>query len=199
MNRPAHKDRGATLLELIVGLAFAGLFALMLHQFSRAMVYGVGVLATASEAEEAVRVALHVIARDLRDAGLSSDGRLGNGLRNARVDGVDAVADRNGDGDTDEANERVGYTTDAPTLTLRRSMGQAPPQPFLSNLAKQGVSFRYYDATGTLLSVAPDDLDTGKRIRRIEVTLQTESAHPDPMSAVPIRIVQSAAVALRNE
>lgn len=195
----SRRDHGATLLELIVGLAFAGLFAALLHQFSRSMLYGTGVLEAVGEAEESVRVALHVIARDLRDAGFSDDGRLGNGIRNARTDGVDAVADRNGDGDTDDANERVGYSTDAPTRTLRRSMGLAPPQPFLPNLTGQGVSFRYYDATGRRLSIDPPDAPDRANIRRIEVTLETELPHPDPASLVPIRVVQSASVALRNE
>lgn len=192
-------DRGTTLIDLLVGLAFGGLLAVMLHQFSQAMVHGVGVLAAVSEAEEAVRVALHVITRDLRDAGLSSDGRLGNGIRNARADSVDAVADRNGDGDTDDANERIGYQTDIASHTLRRSMGLAPPQPFLPNLAPGGVSFRYFDEAGSALAIDPTDRDACARIRRIEVTLQTEIAHPNPASPAPIRTVQSAAVALRNE
>lgn len=194
-----RRDRGTTLLELIVGLAFAGVFAVMMHQFSRSMVHGVGVLETVSEAQESVRVALHVITRDLRDAGFSSDGRLGNGIRNARADGINAVADRNGDGDTDDANERVGYSTDAPSRTLRRSMGSAPPQPFLPNLTARGVSFRYYDAAGQLLAINPPDGPGCADIRRIEVTLETDLPHPDPAMAVPIRIAQTGAIALRNK
>lgn len=194
-----QRDHGTTLIELIVALAFGGLFAVMLHQFSHAMIYGVGVLAAVSEAEEAVRVALHVITRDLRDAGLSRDGRLGNGIRNARSDGVDAVADRNGDGDIDDANERIGYETDTASQTLRRSLGLSPPQPFLSHIAPRGVLFRYFDGDGSAVTIDPADRDACARIRRIEVTLQTDIAHPNPASRVPIRTVQSAAVALRNE
>lgn len=197
--RGVRREDGSTLVELIVGLMFAALFAAMLQQFSRSMLHGVGVLEIASEAEEAVRVALHVITRDLRDAGCSADGRLGNGIRNARPDGVDAVADRNGDGDTDDANERVGYSTDVPTRTLRRAMGLAPPQPFLPNLTADGTSFRYYDAAGKPLLIDPPDAPDRARIRRIEVTLQIELPNPDPASPVPIRIAQSGAVALRNE
>jgi type II secretory pathway component PulJ len=192
-------DRGASLLELIVGMAFAGIFTVMLHQFSRSMVYGVGVLEAASEAEEAVRVALHVITADLRNAGFSPAGGLGNGIRNAREDGVDVVADHNGDGDSDDPNERVGYATDDATRTLRRSMGLAPPQPFLPNLVEHGVTFRYYDAAGNALLIDPPDAPERADIRRIEVTVHTELPHPDPTSPKPIRIVQSGAIALRNE
>jgi hypothetical protein len=193
-----RRDRGASLLELIVGLAFAGIFGAMLHQFSRSMVHGVGVLEVASEAEEAVRVALHVITADLRNAGFSPAGGLGNGVRSARDDGVDIIADHNGDGDSDDPNERVGYVTDAPTRTLRRAMGLASPQPFLPHLAEQGVRFRYYDAAGNVLLIDPPDAPERAEIRRIEVTLHTELPHPDPASPVPIRIVQTGAIALRN-
>lgn len=203
MNEGARRRRrieqGATLLELVVGMAFAALFAVMLHQLARSLLHGTAVLEAASEAEEAVRVALQVITRDLRDAGFSADGQLGNGIRNARPDGVDAVADRNGDGDTDDANERVGYSTDAPTRTLRRAMGLAPPQPFLPNLTTDGVFFRYYDATGTSLSIDPPNAPDRSRIRRIEVTLEIELPNPDPASPAPIRIAQSGSIALRNE
>lgn len=192
------RDTGATLLELLVGLAFAGLFGVMLHQFSRSMLHGTGVLEAASEAEESVRVALHVMTRDLRDAGYGVDGSLGNGIRSARPDGVDVVADRNGDGDTQDANERVGYSTDVATHTLRRSTGLAPPQPFLSNLTARGASFRYYDRIGTLLTIDPPDGPDCARIRRIEITLETELGNPDP-AAKPIRVAQSSAIALRNE
>jgi hypothetical protein len=194
-----RSHRGTTLVEILVGMAFSALFATMLHQLARSLLHGTAVLEVASEAEEAVRVALHVVTRDLRDAGFSVDGQLGNGIRYARPDGVDASADRNGDGDTDDANERIGYSTDAATRTLRRAMGLASPQPFLPNLTADGVSFRYYDAAGTLLSIDPPDAPDRSRIRRIEVTLQIELPNPDPAAAVPIRIAQSGSVALRNE
>jgi type II secretory pathway component PulJ len=191
------KDRGATLVELLVSLVFVALFATMLHQFSRSMLYGVRVLETASEAAEGVRIALHVMARDLRDAGFSIDGQLGNGVTIARADALEVVADRNGDGDTNDANERVGYSTDAVRRSLRRSMGNAPPQPLLSDLAVDGMTLEYFDSAGAPLATDGSPA-TQSRIRRVDVSLRLELPHPDPAAQAPVRVEQRGSVALRN-
>lgn len=196
--QPLRREQGTTLIELLVGLLFAGWFAVMLHQFSRSMLYGISTLEAASEVEESVRVALHIVTRDLRDAGFSLDGRLGNGISAARGDGVTVVADRNGDGDTDDPNERISYSIDAASHTLRRGTGLAPPQPFLPNLTAEGAAFHYYDAAGDLLIIDGGDDPARAKIQRVEITLQVELPNPDPRSRKPLRVAQTAAVALRN-
>jgi hypothetical protein len=142
---------------------------------------------------------VQLIVADLREAGYSPAGGLGNGLRRAEPDAVELVRDLSGDGDTDDANEQVGYRYDAGRRALMRSFGGAPPQPLLTDIPGDGVRFRYLAGDGTLLaSAAPLDEAARGRVRRVTVHVAVEIPHPDPAFTQPIRIEQDAVASLRN-
>src|SRR5262245_15771446 len=144
--RPADV-RGASLIEVMVSVCLVALFMGALHQFARVMLHGVRVLELASEAQEAARIGAHLITADLRCAGYGGNGGFGNGVRVARVEAVEIETDLNGDGDSSDASEIIGYDFDG-VHTLRRTMGNASPQPLLSDVAPNGVAFGYFDAAG---------------------------------------------------
>ncbi len=191
---------GASLVELLISVMFLGLFAIMLHQFCRTMLHGVRVLEVASEAQEAARIGIQLIVRDLRGAGFSPGGSLPNGVSQAGPDAIEIVRDLNGDGDTNDSNEMVAYSLNEEKHALMRRMGQASPQPMLNDVATDGLQFAYRSGDGAVISAGSSALDAGERarIRRIDVRLAIDAPHPDPAYRSPIRAVQTASVCLRN-
>ena len=196
MNR---ENSGAALVEVLVALLFLGLIATDLQQFARTMLRGVRGLEAATEAQEAARIATELIVRDLRNAGYGADGALANGIRIAAADTVEVGADLNGDGDTDDAQEVIGYRLGPDRRTLMRVMAGVP-QPLLTDLGLDGLRFAYHAADGSLLSGPGATLDsnTRRRVRRIDVVVAVEIPHPDPSFVTPIRSTQTATVCLRN-
>jgi prepilin-type N-terminal cleavage/methylation domain-containing protein len=191
--------RGFTLVEVLVSLLIAALFAVGVQQFARTMLRGVRVLEAAAEAQEAARLGAQLIAGDLRDAGFSPGGALGNGLRRAAVDAVAVARDLNADGDSDDANEAAAYHFAADRGALMRAPGGAPPQPLLNDVPEGGLRLTYLGADGAPLA-AVGELDPAQRarVRQVVVRLVVEVPHPDPAFSRPLRATQQVAVALRN-
>ena len=190
--------RGFTLVELLVAIVALALFAVGVQQFTRTMLRGVRVLEAAAEAQEAARLGVQLIAGDLRDAGFSPSGALGNGLRRAAPDAVAIVRDLNGDGDSDDANEAVAYQYAADRRSLLRAPGGAPPQPLLSDVPDGGVRFSFVGADGTSLAGSELDLAARALVRRVVVHVAVEIANPDPADRRPLRAEQQSTVVLRN-
>ena len=143
-------ESGATLVELLLGITLLATFLGMTHQFSRAMLRGVHVLEMASEAQEAARIGVQIIERDLREAGLDPAGAIASGIVRAEHDAVRLVRDLNGDGDTNDTNERVSYRYSGERGALMRGLGDAPEQPMLDDVPADGLEFRYFDAGGSV-------------------------------------------------
>lgn len=191
--------RGFTLVELLVGLLITAVFAIGVQQFTRAMLRGVRVLEAAAEAQETARLGAQLIAGDLRDAGFSPGGALGNGLRRAAPDGVAMARDLNGDGDSDDANEATAYHYSAERGALMRSQGGAAPQPLLDAVPVGGLLLTYAGADGVPLA-AVGELDPAQRarVRQVVVRLAVEVPHPDPAFSRPLRAAHRVTVRLRN-
>lgn len=190
---------GFSLVELLISLVVFALLATGMAQFARSMLHGVRVLEVASEAQEAARLGAQLVAGELRDAGYSPDAGLGNGVRRAAPAAIVIVRDLNGDGDSDDANETVGFQYAADRRALMRGLGAAPPQPLLADVPADGLRLAYLTADGAVLS-GPGELDAAQRarIRRIVATVAVELRNPNPADARPIRASQTAVVALRN-
>jgi prepilin-type N-terminal cleavage/methylation domain-containing protein len=197
--RNGSAARGFTLVELLVGLLVCALFLTGVHQFARAMLRGVRVLEAAAEAQEAARLGVQLIVGDLRDAGFSPTGALGNGVRRAAPGAVAVVRDLNGDGDSDDSNEAVAYEHAADRRCLLRAPGGAPPQPLLNDVPDGGLRLAYLGADGAPLASAGElDEAARTRVRRVVVQLTIEIPHPDPAARRPLRVEQEATVVLRN-
>lgn len=191
---------GFSLVELLVGMTFLGLYGLVVHQFCSAMVRGVRVLEVASEAQEAARLGVQLIVADVREAGFSPGGPLPDGVRRAGRDAFAIARDLDGDGDVSDANERVSYQYAADRHALLRAQGDAPAQPLLSDLADDGLTFSYLAADGAPLPTSDGELDAAQRarIRRVAVRLAISIQHPDPAYSQPLRAEQNAVATLRN-
>jgi Tfp pilus assembly protein PilW len=191
---------GFSLVELLVGMLFFGVFALAVQQFCTTLLRGVRVLEVASEAQETARLGVQLIVAAAREAGFSPAGPLPDGIRRAAPGLLEIARDLNGDGDVDDANERVSYQYAPDTHTLLQGLGGAAPQPLLDSLDDSGLVFTYRAADGTPLVPAAGELDTAQRarVRRVDVRLALALRNPDPAYTQPLRAEQSATATLRN-
>ncbi len=189
---------GFTLLELLVSLLLTGAFAAGAHRLCLSALQAVQVLEVTSRLHEGARVALMVMARDLRETGYGL--APGRGLREASWDAVRIARDLNGDGDTDDENERLAYRLDAVARRIQRQLGDGSPQPMLEELAPDASAFTYYDGAGAALParspLAPAQCE---RVRRIDLQLALEAPHPSPGAAPVIRVRRTTTVVLRND
>lgn len=194
------RDGGFSLIELLVGLLFLGLFALAMQQFCATLLRGVRVLEGASEAQESARLGVQLIVAAAREAGFSPAGPLPDGIRRAGPGILEIARDLNGDGDVDDPNERVSYQYAPDRNALLQGLGDAPPQPLLDHLDDNGLIFTYLAADGTPLQSDSGELDAAQRmrIRRIAVHLAIALPNPDPAYTQPLRAEQSATATLRN-
>lgn len=202
MNRPRALDSqmGMTLAEVLVATAAFALFAATAQRFMVTTLRGVRVLEVTSEAHEAARVGVQLMVRDLREAGFNPAGTSWSGITLAQRDAIRIARDLDGDGETDDSNERVSYSLHADPPTLMRGQGKAPAQPMLADLAAEGLEFIYFDDEGLAIPLPPAGLSASQRaqIHRVDVRLLIEMRHPDPSYEVPIRSLQTASVHLRN-
>jgi prepilin-type N-terminal cleavage/methylation domain-containing protein len=191
-------EGGFSLAELLVAVALLALFAAALPPFVRGLFRAVRVLELASEAQQSARIGAHLLVRDLRGAGFAPAVPLRPAVRGAEPSRVRVASDLNGDGDTDDANERIEYRFDAERRALLRVLGDAPAQPMLMDVA--ALDLTYFAADGAALplssgAVEPADL---ARIRRIDVVLAVAIPLLDWAGAAEIRAHESGTVFLRN-
>lgn len=193
-----QRRAGFTLLELLVSLLLTAVFAVAAHRFCLALLQSAAVLEATSRLEEGARVALLIIARDLRDGGYGMP-EGAPPLRAASADAVSLARDLDGDGDSDDTNERVGYRFDAASGQLLRQLGDAPPQPMLQELAANGLALAYYDAAGDRLpaSLPLTDVQLAE-VRRVDLSLILEIPHPVDRGTQTIRVSRAITVTLRN-
>jgi prepilin-type N-terminal cleavage/methylation domain-containing protein len=192
--------RGFSLIELLVGMAFLAVFAAVVQSACTALLRGVRVLESASEAQETARLGVQLIVADAREAGFAPGGRLDDGVRRASRTVLGIARDLNGDGDVDDAQERVTYSYAADRRALLRAQGDAAPQPLIDGLDDDGLALSYVDTQGMTLDPGSTELDAGQRarIRRIGVRVRIALPSPDPASRTPLRAEESATATLRN-
>jgi hypothetical protein len=181
----------------LISMFFLGLFAAMLFQFNRAVLSSVRLQETCGEAQETTRIVIDMMTRELRLSGYSGRGARLAGLRVATSERLELQADLNGDGDTDDANEVVGYSYDAERAALLRATGNAPPQPMLDHVPAGGFVLGYRDGNNVSLS---GDLDAAARARvhQVEIGLHVVYPNPNPGQTTPVIVRQHGVVELRN-
>ncbi|PYO57824.1 MAG: hypothetical protein DMD83_07175 [Candidatus Rokuibacteriota bacterium] len=163
--RPAG---GLSLAELLVslavlGLVLAGLFGI-LHSGVKA--YGWGVARV--ESQQAARVALERMARELREAGYDPRGAGIQPVVAAAPALVTFQRDLNGNGVVDPTRERVTFLLRAGESVLRRDAGGGA-QPIIENVRRFGLT--YFDSAGAP-TTAP------ARVRSVLIRVEVGLAGP---------------------
>jgi type II secretory pathway component PulJ len=163
--RPAG---GLSLAELLVslavlGLVLAGLFGI-LHSGLKAYRWGVGRV----EAQQAARVALERMARELREAGYDPRGAGIQPVVAAAPALVTFQRDLNGNGVVDPTRERVTFLLRAGESVLRRDAGGGA-QPIIEGVRRFGLT--YFDSAGAP-TADPD------RVRSVLIRVEVGLAGP---------------------
>ena len=194
--RRARDQRGFSLAEVLVSTVIALWLALILHEFHRAVSRSVWAQEQRSQAQQIARVAADLMARELRVAGYGGNGVALATLRVAAPDQVEVQADLNGDGDTADANEIVGYRYDPTKQALMRSTGGGSPQPLVDHVPSGAFSLLYRDEAGTPLT---GTLDAAARaqVREVEIHLGVEFP-ADPTQQRTVLVTHIERVQLRN-
>jgi prepilin-type N-terminal cleavage/methylation domain-containing protein len=194
-----HGSRnGFSLVELLVGITLLGLFTGALHQLARGLLRSEHVLEVAAEAQQSARIGIQLIVRELRGSGFAPAAPLRPALSAASRERVNVASDLNGDGDTDDSNERVEYRFDAAKRALMRVLGGGSPQPMLMDV--DSLDLTYFDVDGVAVplpggAVAAADL---ARIWRVDVQLAVEISFTDSGGAAVARNRQTGTAFLRN-
>ena len=143
MRQRADGSTGFALVELLVGLAVAGLVLLaltgLLQQGGQAYLAGT----TRLDAQQSARVALERLGRELRGAGIDPRGTGFPPLVNPTPTGFTIQNDLNGDGVISGNPERITYALRG--RTLRRNAGGGA-QPLIDDV--EALTFAYLDSEG---------------------------------------------------
>ena len=195
-------QRGFTLAEFLVAIAIVGL---IMAGVLTIIMTGNQTYLTGSnqvEAQQAARVALELMAREIRGAGYSSltvvacppmtscpivgDPGPGNPTATALV----IQSDTDGDG-TFEATERIAYTLNGTNLQ-RQVLGgvDATPQTIVGGV--QALTFTYLDENDAVAAQAQD-------IRSVQISLTTRPENqPATWQAGRVSVTMSDKIRLRN-
>ncbi len=192
------KTKGLTLIDMLVAMLLFSIVASILQSFATSSMLAIRTRQVADDLDEHGRIAVAIIARDLRDTGYGLTDRADRGLRLATPTSVAIVRDLDLDGRTASANESVAYLIDRASKRLRRRLGRGGAQPMADNVDPSGTVFRYRDGDGNLIG---DDapLDEAQRavVRQVEIALRLTAAHPLG-ERDPISVDHTISVALRN-
>ncbi len=192
------RQRGWTIVDALLSLIFLGVLATVIQSFAIASLQSLRVRQVADDLEETARIAVEIIARDIRDTGYGLSGADDRGLRAASSTRIRLARDLDLDGATSSSSERVAYGIDDETHQLRRQLGNASPQPMVENVDPDQVVFRFLDRTGAEIATG-SDLDRTQRatVRQIEIDLRLSAPHPvRPRDRIKAR--HRASVGLRN-
>ena len=183
-NISVNSSRGLTLIELIVALTIG---MIVLGALTATFVLQRKAYSTQEqviEMTQIARAAMDMIGREVRMAGYfnsanpmqrdSSTDPLFVGIP-AADSRLEILADLDGDGDTEDTNERIIYTFDSANRMIRRNTGGGA-QPFAENI--QAFSFMYLDGNDN-----PATTDASVRKIRLSITARTiKSDSHDPAS-----------------
>lgn len=199
--RRHRRQAGWSLVDLLLSSLFIALLAAILHSTSIAAMHAVRVREVADDLDENARIALEIMARDIRDCGYGLATATDGGLRDATPTRIRVARDLDLDSETASSGERVSYALAASARQLRRQAGDAAPQPMVDNLVAEQELFRFFDGDGNEISgtAAGGDLDERQRatVRWIEITLSLDAPHPIP-GEPPIAAEHRVRVSLRN-
>ncbi|GIW40575.1 MAG: hypothetical protein KatS3mg076_1152 [Candidatus Binatia bacterium] len=186
--------RGHVFLEILLGLFLVATALGAGAGFFRDAVRQLALFRARSQAQDTLDLALHWMAAEIRQAGLSLATDTLPGIVAGDESYLELRSDRNLDGDFSDPNERVAYSFDAARKTLTRKSGSSSPQPVIDGLARDGLAFRFYDGDGVPLATPLDDAGR-EAVRKIAVRLALELDSGEPE---PVRFEGSLEVGLRH-
>lgn len=164
------KEGGFTLIELLIAMAIAGIVLGTITSTFIVQRKSYDVEEQITEMVQTARAAMDMMSREIRMAGYDPTAAGFDGIP-YNASQLQIVADLDGDGDTDDANENIIYAYYDATDQIKRKTGSGSFQPFAENI--QTLTFAYLDSAGSTTT-------TTANIRQIQITITARTSKADP-------------------
>jgi len=158
-NRLKATQAGFTLVEMLVTLLIISIISGAAYSMFASLNRSYTTQSVASAVQQRVRAALDYMIRDIRMAGLDPLRTGGIGVVSATPTAFRFTADKNMDGDTNDAAEDVTYSVAGGNLQLIDDQGTDILSQYVTN-----SSFTYFDEDGVVTTNIPD-------IRSVEIIM----------------------------
>src|SRR5262245_9435240 len=142
-----YNSEGTTLIDVLTSMTFVLLLIGAAQTWARAVSFTHRVLEASATSYEEAGIAIDALSREIRNAGFNAGTSL-SPLVAASRESLELVADLNGDGDLEDANERVRYAYRADRRQITRASGRGTPQPFADDVPSGGLRFEFRDEGG---------------------------------------------------
>ena len=168
-----------TLIELMVaiGLGMIVMASVATTFMSQTRTYSAQEQIT--QMEQNARGALDIMAREIKMAGYNPAAVAVTGVVSYTSTSLTIRADIDGNGillvsgyGSETANEQIAYAYDSTNKKITRQVGDGTAETLAENI--DGLTFTYYQATGTTLATSAGD------IRRVKIAITAKTAKPDP-------------------
>jgi type IV pilus assembly protein PilW len=153
---------GFTLVEMLVALLIVSIISGTAYSIFLSLSRSYTTQSVASAMQQRVRAAINYMIWDIRMAGLDPRGTAGAGIISATATTLQFTADKNLDGDVNDAGENITYNVTGRSLKLTDDQGTEVLTDNVSNF-----SFVYFDQNGAVTTTASD-----VRLVEIVMTLQ---------------------------
>ncbi len=156
------ENRGVSLIEMLVALLIASIISSAAYNIFTSVNRSYTAQNVASKVQQRVRVAIDFMVRDIRMAGLDPLRTANAGVISATPTVFNFTADKNMDGDTDDAAEDMTYSVVGGNLQLTDDQGTETLAEYVTNF-----SYSYLDKDG-VATMNTDD------IRSVEISLTVQ-------------------------
>lgn len=161
--------RGFTLIEILIAMAIGAVVMAAVVDTFVTQRKSYNLQEEISEMIQNARIGMDMISRDVRMAGYNPAAGSFDAIPYDTTK-LEVRADRNGDGDPDDADETIAYFYDAATLQIIRQ-ANGTQQPLAEHI--KPFTFRYLDQAGNVASNAA-------AVYQIQISVTARTAHFDP-------------------
>ena len=172
-----HKtNRGFTLIELIVAMVLGLVVLAAVLNIFVSQNRTNAVQQEVAYAQQNVRAAMDIIAREIRGAGYDPQNNGFDAIQTATSNTIRVLSNLSGDdeaGNPNDANEDVTYTIDDTNRRITR-MGN----PMIEDVVPNSLQFTYFKADGT--SFVPANQTDRNDIRAVAIEFQGHTQNEDP-------------------
>jgi len=190
-------EKGFSLVEVLVAIAMVSIFLAAAMAVLTTLTRSYTATEVTSDAQQVVRMAVEVMANDIRLAGLDPLGTAGAGMKEASATSIRFTCDRVAEGDSEASGyiendnfENIQYYYEAATRSLNLRLYSGAPvqttQQLVNNVTN--LRFRYFDQDGS-------ETSTLSAIRSVQISM---TVREDAGTEGPIERSYSTRVLCRN-
>lgn len=180
--------RGLTFTELMISLAIFGVLMVVIFGFLTGARNSYSDTRERAQYQQSMRAVMSLVTREIRSVGCDPNGAGFDNFGIADDDRISCRSDLNGDSDFTDLgpDENITYTFAGGNLIRDNGTGN---QVILRGV--QGLSFTYFDETGSELTAVPLSATNRALVRYVGINIQGETDRGEP-------VTYTTRIALRN-